>query len=92
MTATRATPGGKVFFIWGFVVNPQIWGGVSCTGIEIGTNPFQVLGSQNAGGDGTVNFIFFVPALGNTVVVYTQALDIPTCRVSDLITNIMVNN
>jgi hypothetical protein len=92
MTANQATPGGKVAFVWGFQINPQVFAGPPCGGIVIDTNPFQVLGVVTADGTGSATLTFFVPALGNVVVVYTQAVDIPTCRVSDLITNILVNN
>ncbi|GJM15497.1 MAG: hypothetical protein DHS20C13_08240 [Thermodesulfobacteriota bacterium] len=92
MTALDATPGGQVAFVWGFQPGSFTVGGSICNGIELGIFPLQLLGFVNADGSGVANFPFFVPSLGNVAQVYTQAVDIPTCRTSDVVENILGNN
>ncbi|GJM15644.1 MAG: hypothetical protein DHS20C13_09710 [Thermodesulfobacteriota bacterium] len=91
MTASNSTPGGQVAFVWGFQPGSFIVGGSICAGIELGIFPLQFLGFVNADGSGVANFPFFVPSLGNIAQVFTQAVDIPTCRMSDVVQNILGN-
>ena len=91
MPAVNATPGGSVGFIWGFATSPVVIG-APCPGLELGINPFQVVGYANAGDTGVVELKFFIPSLGNTVVMYTQAVDLETCRASEVVKNILRNN
>ena len=92
MTSSNATPGGLVVFVWGFQPGSFIVGGAMCAGVELGISPPQLLGIVTAGGNGVAELVFFVPSLGNTTLVFTQALDIGTCRVSEVVPNILRSN
>lgn len=92
MTATGATPEGNVAFVWGFQTGTLIIGGHICGGTELGINPIQILGVITAEDDGTAEFFFYIPSLGGINVAYTQAVDIDTCNVSDVIENILQSN
>lgn len=91
MTATEATPSGKVAFAWGFSLGTTIVGGSICNGLELGINPIQLLGTEFADGNGTAEFVFFVPTLSGINPVYAQAIDIDTCRASEVVESILTN-
>ncbi len=91
MTATQATPGGNVAFVWGFSTGTSIVGGSTCNGLELGINPFQFLGIVTADGDGEAEMVFFVPSLAGVNPVYSQAIDLPTCRASEVVESILIN-
>lgn len=92
MTSSNSTPGGRVAFVWGFRPGSFTVGGSVCPGIELGISPLKVLGIINANGSGDANLAFFVPALGDTALAYTQAVDISTCRASDVVKNVLQSN
>ncbi|GJM14863.1 MAG: hypothetical protein DHS20C13_01900 [Thermodesulfobacteriota bacterium] len=92
MTVAQATPGGQVAFVWGFGLGTTIIGGPICNGIELGINPLEFLGFVNADGAGIAEFLFFVPSLGNNALAYTQAVDIDTCRASEVVENLLSGN
>lgn len=89
MSVADATPEGKVAFIWGFQTGSLILGGPVCNGLELGIKPAKLLGMMDAELDGTAEFLFYIPSLGNTAVVYTQAIDVDSCTVSEVIENIL---
>ena len=77
MSAIGAIPEGQVAFVWGF---------------QTGIKPVQLLGFVTADGDGAAEIMFYIPALGDISLIYTQAIDIDTCAVSDVIENIVLND
>lgn len=91
MTASQATPNGNVAFVWGFELGTSIVGGSTCNGLELGINPFIFLGVVGADANGTAEMVFFVPSLAGVNPVYAQAVDIDTCRASDVIESILTN-
>lgn len=91
MTASQATPGGSVAFVWGFQLGTTTVGGPTCNGIELGINPLLFLGFVTADVAGEAEMVFFVPSLAGVNPVYAQAIDVPTCRVSDVIDSILTN-
>ncbi|MGB2692022.1 MAG: hypothetical protein WBC96_05975, partial [Thermodesulfobacteriota bacterium] len=91
MTATQATPGGNVAFVWGFSTGTSIVGGSTCNGLELGIDPYQFLGIVTADGDGEAEMVFFVPSLAGVNPVYSQAIDLPTCRASEVVESILIN-
>ena len=92
MSVSGATPEGIVAFVWGFQTGSLIVGGHICGGTELGINPIQLLGTASAQVDGTADIMFYIPALGDISLVYTQAVDIDTCNVSEVVENILLNN
>lgn len=92
MSVSGATPGSPVAFVWGFQTGTLIVGGHICGGTELGINPIQLLGTATAELDGTADFMFFIPSLGGVNLVYTQAVDIDTCNVSEVVENILQND
>lgn len=93
MTANTATAQGPVAFIWGFMPGSTVIGGPRCNGTILGLNDPRLLKIINAGLDETAELIFYIPL--NPIYqmpVLTQALDIDTCRITDVITNIILNN
>ncbi len=91
MTVEQAIANKPVAFVWGFQQGLFIVDGSTCNGIELGIKPLQLLWIVNAGPDQIANFQFFVPGwLPN--LVFTQAVEISTCRTSDVVQNILRNN
>ncbi|MGB2692678.1 MAG: hypothetical protein WBC96_09305, partial [Thermodesulfobacteriota bacterium] len=87
-----ATPNGRVAYIWGFRTGSAIVGGATCNGIELGINPWQLLGVIKADADGIAEFMVYIPlnpAFENPL--YTQAVDLNTCRVSGVVQNIIIS-
>lgn len=91
MTASQASPGGKVAFIWGFQLGTSIVGGPTCNGVELGIDPNINLGQVTADGDGDAEMVFFVPSLAGVNPVYAQALDVDTCRVCEVVESILTS-
>lgn len=92
ITVEQASPGGQVAYLWGFMPGSTIVGGPTCNGIEIGMNDPRLLGIISAGGDQVANLVIYIPLspiFENPVLV--QAVDIPTCRTSDVVANIILN-
>lgn len=92
MSASGATPEENVAFLWAFKTGSVIIGGPVCNGIELGINPFKILGIVTADGDGAADIRFYIPALGDISLIYTQAVDLDTCNVSEVVENIVLNN
>jgi len=91
MTVEQASPNGPVAFVWGFQTGSFIVGGSVCNGIVLGIKPLQILGTVKAGSNQIANFQFFIPG-GLPSFVFTQAVDINTCRTSDVVTNVLRSN
>lgn len=89
MTASQATPGGQVAFFWGFELGTTIIGGPTCNGLELGINPLIFLGLETADVSGAAEMVFFVPSLAGVNPVYAQAVDIDTCRASEVVESIL---
>ncbi len=67
-------------------------GGPTCNGIEIGIKDLRLLGISTAGADQAATFIVYIPlnpALQMPVLM--QAVDIATCRTSEVVTNIILS-
>lgn len=93
MTANTATAEGKVAFLWGFIPGSTVISGSVCNGSTLGIEDFRLLGTMNADLDEMAEFIFYIPL--NPIFdmpVLTQAVDLNTCRVSNVNTNIILNN
>lgn len=92
ITAEQTTPSGRVAFIWGFMPGSTIVGGATCNGIELGLNDPRILRIVNAFPNQSAEFIFYIPLNpAFEMPVFTQVVDIDTCRTSDVITNIIRN-
>lgn len=92
ITVEEATPDGSVAFIWGFKTGSRMVGGSTCPGIELGINPAKLLGIINADSEGVAEFVIYIPFNpAFEMPVYTQAIDIETCRVSEVVQNIIIS-
>ncbi|MGB3729433.1 MAG: hypothetical protein WBA70_09325 [Thermodesulfobacteriota bacterium] len=89
MASGNSTPGGRVAFVWGFRTGSFTVGGGVCSGIELGINPFKILGIVNVDSSGVADLIFFIPSLGDISLAFTQAVDLRTCRTSEVVRNIL---
>lgn len=92
ITVEQATPNGNVAYLWSFQTGSTIVGGPTCNGIELGLKNPQVLGIRQAGANQIANLVVYIPlnpAFENPV--FLQAADIPTCRTSEVVTNIILN-
>lgn len=90
ISAEVATPGGPVAFLWGLQPGATTIGGPTCNGITIDIKNPQLLSITNAGQDQIAIHAFYIPLIGDfDFPVLTQAVDIPTCRVSELEVNII---
>lgn len=65
---------------------------IGCGTIDIGISPFQLLGVINAGSDQVAELQFHIALGSYQNPMYTQAVDLKTCRVSDVVTNIILND
>ncbi len=91
MTVEQAIATKRVAFVLGFQQGSFIVGGSVCNGIELGIKPLRLLGTVKAGPDQIAKFQFFIPG-GLPNLVFTQAVDIDTCRKSEVVTNIIRND
>lgn len=90
ISAEVATPGGPVAFLWGFQPGATTISGPTCNGITLGIKNPQLLRIVNAGQDQIASYDFYIPLVGDfEIPILTQAVDIPTCRVSELEVNII---
>lgn len=90
ISAEVATPGGKVAFIWGYQLGATTINGQTCNGITLGIKNPQLLSIVDADLDQTANYEFYIPLIGDfEIPILTQAVDIPTCRLSDVEVNII---
>lgn len=88
----QASPNGNVAYIWGFMPGLTTVGGPTCNGIQSGIKDVRLLGIIQAGADQTAMFIVYIPLNpAFQMPVLVQAVDIPTCRVSDVVQNIILN-
>ena len=90
MTASGASPGGNVAFLWSFMYGSTTISGPVCPGLEVGLSPVNILAIETADVDGMAEAIFFVPNWA--LVLYTQVVDIDTCRADQVIENIVSTN
>ncbi|GJM15084.1 MAG: hypothetical protein DHS20C13_04110 [Thermodesulfobacteriota bacterium] len=90
MTASGASPGGNVAFLWSFMYGSTTIAGPVCPGLEVGLSPVNILAIETADVDGMAEAIFFVPHWA--IVLYTQIVDIDTCRAGEVIENVHSNN
>lgn len=93
VTANTATPEGRVAFIWGFIPGSTTIGGPTCKGSTIGIKDPRLFGIMKADLDEMAKLVFYIPL--NPIFqrpVLNQAVDIDTCRVSNINTNIILNN
>jgi hypothetical protein len=91
MSVENASPDGPVAFIRGYVMNPMS-GSIACGMLEIGIWPFELLGKVNAGPDQVAELQFYIALGSYQNPMFTQAIDLKTCRVSEVITNIIIDN
>lgn len=91
MTVEQAISNKRVAFVWGFRPGSFIVSGATCSGIELGIRPLKLLGIVQAGPDQIANFQVYIPgSLPN--LIFTQAIDITTCRTSDVVQQIVQSN
>lgn len=85
-----ATASGPVAFLWGFLPGSTIIGGPTCNGLEIDIANPQILSIVNAFPNGVAEYIFWIPLIGDfELPILTQAVDIDTCRKSEVLLNII---
>lgn len=90
MSAITATPSGGVAFIYGFMPGSKVIGGSTCNGSRLDIEDPRLFKIVNAGSDETAKLNFYLPHSPLwQMPVYTQAVDIESCRVSNLILNII---
>lgn len=90
MSAMTATPGGRVAFIFGFMPGTTVIGGSVCNGTRLDMNDPRLLRIINAELDETATLNFWIPLNpAFDMPVYTQAVDIDSCRVSNVNKNII---
>jgi hypothetical protein len=93
MNADVPTSLGKVFFIWGFAPGSTFIDRPLCNGSRLDIKFPQVVGRMIADIDQFAKLRFYIPLNpAFDKLVYTQALDADTCRVSNLNLNIIRNN
>lgn len=93
MTAMTATPGGPVAFIFGFMPGTTVVSGPTCSGSRLNIKDLRLLEIINAGLDESATLKFYIPLNpAFDMPVYTQAVDLDSCRVSNLNFNIILNN
>jgi hypothetical protein len=90
LIAEEATPEGNVAFVWGFMLGSTIIGGPTCNGTELGINNPRLLGIVSALSNGVATLNFFIPLIGDfEIAVLTQAVDVNTCDVSEVIEDVI---
>ena len=82
--------GSPVAFIWGFQTG-SFTVNIPCGEIELGIVPFELLGIQMTGLNMISEFAFYIALGGYANPAFTQAVDLDTCRVSDVVPNIILN-
>ena len=91
MSAFDVLDGSFVAFIWGFELGEFTVPGNVCGGVKLGITPFQLLGFAQAGANQIADFVFFIVQGSYNNPTYTQAVDLFSCRVSDVVPNIISN-
>lgn len=92
ITVEQTSPEARVAFVWGFVSGSTIIGGSTCNGLVIDIKPARLIGFVTSGVDQIAEIIVYIPfnpAFRMPVLV--QAIDIQTCRTSEVTTNIIIN-
>lgn len=88
----QATPNGGLAYVWGFMPGLTTVGGPTCNGIELGIKDLRLLGIRTAGANQIANFVLYIPLNpAFQMPVLVQAVDISTCRTSEVVTNIILN-
>lgn len=90
ISAESASSNGSVAFIWGFMHGSTIVNGPSCNGLELGIKNPRLLSIVNASPAGIAEYIFFITLIGDfEIAVLVQAVDVPTCRYSTVLEQII---
>lgn len=88
IVADGASANGKVAFVWGNVADSVIIGGNVCNGLEISIKRPELLGIARASELQTAVLGVFVPFFSEPqIVVLTQAVDLKSCVISDVISS-----
>lgn len=90
ITANGATPDGDVAFLLGFKEGSLTVPGPACSGIELGINPVNTIIIENADEEGSATAVFFVPNFDDLLIIYSQTVDIESCRVDEVMENIFI--
>jgi len=62
----------------------------ACSGIELGINPVSTIIIENADEEGSATAVFFVPNFDDLLIIYSQTVDIESCRVDEVMENIFI--
>jgi len=90
ISAEQTSSNSNVAFVWGFLPGTTIIGGPTCNGTVINIKNPRLLSIVTAGAEQIANYTFFIPLIGDfELPILTQAVDIPTCRKSEVVTNII---
>lgn len=90
ISAENATSNGPVAFIWGFLPGNVTVGGPTCNGLELDIKQPRILAIVDAFPNGFTEYIFWIPLIGDfELPILTQAVDIDTCRKSNVELNII---
>lgn len=90
ISAENAVPGGNVAFIWAKNTGNFTIGGTVCSGTGIELNNPNLLAISPANDFGTATYIFFIPTFNDLQFqVELQAVDIETCRTSNVVPQII---
>lgn len=90
ISAEAATAGGNVAFAWSKRQGNTFVGGRVCNGIEVGLANPKVLAIVRANDLGVATHIFYIPLFGDFEFgVQLQAVDIETCRTSNVVPQII---
>lgn len=90
--AEGTTANGNVAFVWGSAMGSLKLGGKVCNGLEIGIRRPQLLGIVRASFDQIADLDFFIPFFSEPeIVLLTQAIDIKSCVISEVVPNKITN-
>lgn len=90
ITAENASPSGLVAFIWGFMAGNVTVGGPTCNGLVVDIKQPRILAIVDAFPNGFTEYLFWIPLIGDfDLAILTQAIDIDTCRKSEVVQNII---
>ncbi len=83
INAREGTPGQSLFFVYGFAPgNLRVPG---CGGLYLDVGNPIVFGSQTSVGSGWASLSLNVPAAASDLTVFLQAIELVTCRTSDVV-------
>jgi len=90
ISAENATSNGSVAFIWGFFPGSTLVNGPTCNGLELGIKNPRLLNIVNAFPNGFSEYVFLIPLVGDfEIAVLIQAVDVPTCRDSAVLEQVI---